>query len=574
MTLRKHSKNDLQYKVGIMGCPSRPDVTWSRENLSHLQDLGFNTMQVNIAWGSRPGDEPLNLEDVVELPGDKEKSLGQPIALKSDPSPEARQNRCANLRHRLDLCRQMRIGAIFHFGAPYNGSSGYDDTLLVNCLLDGKTQDRYVCLLRALAEQYQGVDDVLIYTYDQDAWLCNEFGPCPRCRAVPLHERVVPFINQLGRTWRSMNPKGRLWWEPWELSAGQVLKCIEQLDPETVGLALHSNIAEVMATHAVDRWLKNAAALAANRGIPVIVEAYLSGASEELEPFAHLQHPLVTLRALRAINETPGVIGIKEYYGLLGDREDPNLRMTGLFFADPHISEEEALMQLAAPYGRAAETIIAFWRLCSEAMELFPWETSWYIREIGKCNVRHSMTAAFIRGQQCHTPSWDSTRRAIFMKCDDEQPHPWMLEDVQLRCELAAQRMAEALAVGQAVGSSISRDLGRSLEKCLVELDGFRRRALSYAYHLRETNLATVMRACRQKQTPIPAAIIAEMIALLKKDQINQHADEPIGAALQLLQTDVGAFLDRYFQVVADGGAQGGVKLTEADFSVTSRRPN
>ena len=74
----------------------------------------------------------------------------------------------------------------------------------------------------------------------------------------------------------------------------------------------------------------------------------------------------------------------------------------------------------------------AFWRLTSEAMELFPWDTSWFIREIGKCDPSHTMNAAFIRGQQCHTPSWESTRSAIFMKTDSRQPDPWMLEDVQI----------------------------------------------------------------------------------------------------------------------------------------------
>jgi len=53
-----------------------------------------------------------------------------------------------------------------------------------------------------------------------------------------------------------------------------------------------------------------------------------------------------------------------------------------------------------------------------ERLELFPWATSWYIREIGRCDPCHSMEAAFIRGQQAHTPSWESSRHGIFMKAD------------------------------------------------------------------------------------------------------------------------------------------------------------
>jgi hypothetical protein len=97
--------------------------------------------------------------------------------------------------------------------------------------------------------------------------------------------------------------------------------CVEHVNPSGFGLMVHSNIAEVMSTLPVDRWLKNTAALAQERGIPVVVEYFLGAGSEELEPFVHLAHPLVILCALRAIAAVPGVVGIKEYYGLAPDRE-------------------------------------------------------------------------------------------------------------------------------------------------------------------------------------------------------------------------------------------------------------
>jgi hypothetical protein len=132
-----------------------------------------------------------------------------------------------------------------------------------------------------------------------------------------------------------------------------------------------------------------------------------------------------------------------------GRTADPNLRIAGLFFKQPDISEEEALDQLAQRYGDAASAMKQFWRLTSESMELFPWDTSWLIREIGKSDPVHSMSAAIIRGVPWHTPSWMSTCRAIFMKVDASESDPWMLEDVQLRCELAATRMERALALGR-----------------------------------------------------------------------------------------------------------------------------
>lgn len=543
------------YKVGILGCPTRIEP-WNEEQVDRIKQLGFNTIQLNIAWGSRPADEPLNLEDVVEVPAELAAALSQPVPLNSDTSPAAVSRRRADLQQRIRLSRQAGLRTLFHFGAPYNGSDGYHDYKLHNCLLDGRTSERYQLLLKLFHRQFPGVDDLLIYTYDQDAWLCNEFGLCERCRGIPLHERVVPFINQLAAGWAELNPEGRLWWEPWELSAGQVLQSIQRLDPRKVGLALHSNIAEVTATLPVDRFLRNACRQADSLGIPVLVEGFFGGPTEELEPFTHLASPQVTLRQLQLIAGLPGVVGVKEYFGLAPSKEDPNLRATAAFLRDPAQSEQAHIRSIAAAYDPHAEQIAAFWSLCSDAMELLPWDISWFMRKIGQCEVRHTMNAAFIRGQMCHTPSWDSTRKAIFMKTDSLEPDPWLLEDIQLRCNLAADRMEAALRIGTAILSGLEEPLAEPLAgplaQGLEELQGLRARVLSYVYHLRETNLATLMRMYLQEGQPIPAFIRAEMEEMLKLDQLNQGGNEPIDAALQLFAQSPEAFLQQYFLVPED----------------------
>ncbi|MCY3020636.1 MAG: hypothetical protein NTW87_16585 [Planctomycetota bacterium] len=570
----------LQYKVGFLGIPDstkgemRVPVPWNAENLGRLKALGFNAIQLNVAWGPRPADEPLNIEDVVELPPDQERRLPQSVPLRCDPSPQRRRQRKADLRERLDLCRQAGLRTIFHFGAPYNAHCRYGDGP-PNCISDPKVAERYVLLLDRFADEFTDVDDILVYTYDQDAWLCSEFGPCPRCLGVPLHERLTPFLNELAKAWWRHSPQGRLWWEPWELSAGQVLRCVERLQPEGLGLALHSNIAEVMATHPVDRWFKNTCGLALRWGIPVVAECFLGASSEELEPFLNLAHPLVTLRALKALTAVPGVVGIKEYYGLAPDREDPNLRMAGLFFANPRITEDEALRDLARPYGKAVGKMTAFWRLAGEAMELFPWETSWFVREVGRSRPDHSLAAAFLRGQQCHTPSWFSTRHAIFMKTDDAQPDPWMLEDVQLRCELAAERMGEALEAATEARGAVPAEFSERLAANMADLGRFRRRALAYAYHLRETNLATVMRVARKAGQKLPDRVTAELLAAMQADLDNYRADQPSPAptllawqdmeeAIALLRRSPDEFLEDYFTEKARPPSKG-------VFSVTSR---
>jgi hypothetical protein len=522
----------LPYKVGFLGVPFSIEgkmhipVEWNAENVGRLKSLGFNMIQLNVAWGSRPADEPLNIEDVVELPPDLQDLYPQVVPLRSSPSPERREQRRADLRSRIALCRAAGLRTLFHFGVPYNAHSRYGDGP-PNCISDPKVAERYKLLFELFAREFPGVDDILVYTYDQDAWLCSEFGPCKRCTGVPLHERLVPFLDKLSETWRRLSPQGRFWWEPWELSAGQSLECVELVKPEQFGLMLHCNTAEVMATMPVDRWFKNMCHLASQRGIPVVGEYFLGAASEELEPFVSLSHPLVILRGLKALSAVSGISGIKEYYGLAPDREDPNLKMAGLFFKNPQIGEIEALQMLAKPYGKAADEMVGFWQLTSAGMEHFPWETSWMIREVGNSRPDHSLSAAILRGMDCPTPSWRSTRHSIFMRIEPQgPPDPWLLEDVQLRCELAAKSMAKALESGSTIMTIIPKELAGSLQLNLAELSAFQRRALAYAYHLRETNLSAILRKSREQGLPAADKLVNELKTLLKADLANFEADQ------------------------------------------------
>ena len=564
----------LLYKVGIVGCPPCPDIPWTATNVEELKALGFNTLQLNIAWGYRPADEPLNLEDIVEIPADREEEFAQPVPLRSNPSAARFEERRAALRQRIAVCRAAGVRSIFHFGAPFNAHLTYGDKQ-PNCLRDGRTPSRYVELLRLFAAQFPGVDDIWLYTYDQDAWLCSEFGDCPHCAGIPLHETVTGFVNLLGAEWRRLQPGGRLWWEPWELSAGQVFKSVGLLDSATVGMGLHSNVAEVMAAQPVDRWLDLVARMAREAGLPVIVEHVFGNATEELGEYRNIACPQTLLRALRAITALP-IVGIKEYYGLLPGRNDTNLTLTGIFLNHPHLSDAEMLQRLAEPYGPEAEKVVRYWAEVSATIEIFPWATSWWMREFSRCNPQHGMSAAFLRGQQAHTPSWESSRRSIFMKTDDTEPDPWMLEDVQLQCELSAGRAERALVLGSELLASIPKPLRAGFESGLSELRELRRRILSYAYHIRETNLATVMRNCLENGMEIPARVRNELLDVLTADQQNQGQAEPCGKAIELLKRDVPGFLDVYFAIpsreVLTGKPQSEDKSNPwVRFTVTSR---
>jgi hypothetical protein len=350
-----------------------------------------------------------------------------------------------------------------------------------------------------------------------------------------------------------------LWWEPWELSAGEVYRTMDSLDPNAVGLSIHSSVAEVMIANPGDRWFRNVVHKAANLGIPVIAEVFMGGPTEEMEPYTNIQCPLSTLRELQAVISAGKLAGIKEYYGDVPESDDPNLRMTGIFFHNPQISEENALSELAKPYGPQANEVLRYWKLVTAAIETAPWDISWRFRRIGYSDPVHLMTAATLKGASWQTPSWQSSRRSTFIRTDEtDEPNFWMREDVQLRCEESASTMGQAIQVLTSVEKRIPSQFQEASNKSLMELTGFRVRLLAYAYHLRETNLADDIRSAKRMNIPVRKENVEELRATLFKDQINEGTREPIGAAIEMLDKDLDRFLTTYFLPSEPTGAKDG----------------
>jgi hypothetical protein len=166
--------NDMpfEHRAAILGVPNSTErkfnvsVAWNDDNVGRLKALGFNTIQINVAWGSRPGDEPLNLEDVVELPSELRAEHPQPVPLRSDPARRGERRRA--LYDRIELCKQAGLRTIFHYGAPYNAHARYGDGP-PNCISNEREVERNALLLDVFAGEFSGVDDILVYTYDQDA---------------------------------------------------------------------------------------------------------------------------------------------------------------------------------------------------------------------------------------------------------------------------------------------------------------------------------------------------------------------------------------------------------------------
>jgi len=430
----------FEYTIGIVGHPTTPDVAWSDQQLTALKALGINTLQLAIAWAWRPAGEALNLEHLDE------------------------PHHVQEWHKRVTQARKFGFRTLAHFGLPVGPVA--DAT---TCILDPLVRDGYADRLHRFFLDFPEVDDVMIYTYDQLAWLCSEFGDCPRCHGIPLHERLIPFLEAMVDAVRSAKPSARLWWEPWELSAGQTFTIVDRIRPDNFGLILHHTIAEVQFVNTTDLWFRNLARLAQGRGIPVIGEGFFGGSGEDISPLTHLACPRLIHQELDALHHATGVVGVKEYYGLVPAHFSVNTAMFGAYVLHPEAGLGALLEVVAAPYGSAARAkLLEAWELTAQAMEFFPWDASWAIRRIFEkplpVTLQHIPIASWM------TPSWQANRRGFYMVTDEPKQHPWLREDVAMRARFAAARFEQAAAAldGAIADSAMPDDVRK--QKTQVEL--------------------------------------------------------------------------------------------------------
>jgi hypothetical protein len=90
-------------RIAIMGNPVH-QVAWTDDSLEALKTIGFNEIQLNIAWSSKPFGEALNLMDVVTVPGEAE-------------LPGTAERRI-EIKRRIGLARKHGLRVLFHFGSP------------------------------------------------------------------------------------------------------------------------------------------------------------------------------------------------------------------------------------------------------------------------------------------------------------------------------------------------------------------------------------------------------------------------------------------------------------------------
>jgi len=509
----------FKYFVGIVGNPTVPDISWSDEQLEQIKALGVNMVQLSIAFGNKPANEVLNLEDL-----------------------DAEQR--AKFAFRIKQAKKHGLKTIAHFGIPRMIKPGQPA-----CVLDPAVRKKYKELLADFMTSFPEVDDVLVYTFDQGAWLCSEFGPCPRCSGVPLDERVPDFLNLLNETMQQCRPNTRLWWKPWELSKGQVVAILDKVNPNHLGLVLNpSTSSEVYPfnerSFKSDLGVNRLARMAFERNIPVLGEFdhTLYKPSYMMEDF----FPRLIYEQMVGWKEMEGVVGVKEYFGFAPSTFSVNAAMLKAWMKSPNATLETLLREIAAPYGpKAAPLLIQAWEYVSQHVQAYPWDVTCLIGQMGlyrHLDSSHDWKPADIPNATWDTPIWKANRRANFMLTEDDKAHPWLFEDAGLRLEDSAALGFKAVGLYDqaiAAGSSKLDDIRAQREIVWKTVRSLRARSL----HLLETLAAQDARTVQKDEKQL-AIVTKRLEALLKKDVENQGGHAAVVQKLAEFQRDPKAWLD------------------------------
>ena len=189
-------------------------------------------------------------------------------------------------------------------------------------------------------------------------------------------------------------------------------------------------------------------------------------------------------------------------------------------------------------------------------MEFYPWDCSWMGRQIGRVATDHSLAMPVLRPMLCPTPSWQSTRGTVFMRTENTEAHPWMLEDVGLRCRQAADRWTEAGKHGAKAAAKLKGAKANEVRASVADLARLRRRATAYWCHLRAGMLALSLRKASELGIALPDAAVKELGQVLRESRAN-HAEECIAngveekwaemdQAIADLDAGVSGFLDKW----------------------------
>ena len=522
----------FKYFIGIVGSPSDPDISWSDNELMKIKDLGVNMLQLSIAWGGRPANEVLNLEDLDS-------------------------SQIAKWKFRIKQAKKFGFSTIAQFGVPklkYT-ANGYS-IVQPACILDPAVRQKYAQLLGNFLDKFPEVDNILIYTYDQNAWLCSEFGPCPRCSGIPLDVRLTGFLNFLNDVVQKHHPGATLWWKPWEISNGTTIQIVKNVNAKHFGLILNPSSANEVypfndRAFSSDLGIKRTVQVADDRNIPIIGEfdyTFYKGYYAIGDFF-----PRFVYEQLQEWKKMKGVIGVKEYFGFAPSQFSVNAAMLQACMKSPNASLDELLKEIAAPYGKdASKYMMEAWEKVARGVEAFPWDVTYLIGQLGLNkgdNGSHPWVPVTISGGTWNTPAWKTNRAANFMLTNQPRVHPWVFEDIGLQLEDASDLLFKAVDLFDkaiAVGGPKTDDIKMQRESIAKVARAIRGKSL----YVRETLAAQDARLVGYNKSQLDI-VTKRLEGLLEKDVKNQGNAPEVVQKLNEFRKDPKTWLENNLYPIA-----------------------
>lgn len=518
----------FKYVGGMVGNPDLPTVEWSDEQLQTLKDMGMNFAQLNIAWNGRPGNEPLNLDHM------------------DDEMIKVFQYRVAQLK-------KFGMKGMPHFGMPRMLMSKHDGNITPYmtpaCILEDETMRNNWAMMEKLMRACPEIDNFMIYTYDQHAWLCSEFGSCPNCAGIPLDERLPDFINAFKRKMAEVNPNCIFWWQPWELSLGQIAEVLYKIEPNNFGLMINTAGSESYFNNLDNYWVRGIGAIAEERNIPIIGEIQSAGSGVAGVPLQRVSCPTLVKRQIDIVKKLPTFVGIKEHYGYAFEKYSSNMIFLTEYLKDPEADTDTLLRRTALHYGKnCAEELVSAWKIAETATDFIPFEFVYLYSNICGYSPKHDFNVPMVQGVHADTPAWESDRRAFFLITHDISYHPWALENAALKFKQAANRfekMVDLMNKALAKAEYRMTDLKETIE----DMDRVMRACYGQYYYFKESLAAYDARvAVFQGNTEKIERALKRFDDLMRGDIRNQKEDAVIVEKYREFKEDYKKFFEENYK--------------------------
>lgn len=514
---------------GMVGNPDFPTVEWNDKQMQILKEMGMNFVQMNIAWNNEPGGEPLNLDHMND-------------------------EMIKTFQYRVEQLNKYGMKGMPHFGMPRLKMTKHEGNITPYmtpaCIQEPDTLDENWSMMEKLMKACPEIDDYMIYTYDQRAWICSEFGNCPKCSGVPLDERLPEFINKFKNKMKTINPEVTFWWQPWELSLGQIVECLYKIEPGNFGLMLNTSGTESYFNNLDNYWIRCIGVVAEELSIPIIGEIQTAGSGVAGVPLQRVSCPTLVKRQIDIVRKLPTFIGIKEHYGYAFEKFSSNMIFLTEYLKDTEADIDTLLERTALHYGKeTAPYLVEAWKLSEVAMDFIPFEFTYAYSNICGFSPKHNFDVPKVEGVHADTPAWESDRRAFFLITHDIDYHPWALENAALKFKQAGMRLQKCCDLMDKA-YEVCTQRKEDLEETISDMKQLKRAAFGQYYYFKEALVAYDARVAMFQENEKKFYNACQNFAKLMEGDIeNQDYDEEIVNKYNEFKTNPKVFFeDNYRQ--------------------------